>query len=205
MAGWSVKDGTRSPLVISALKRATTSVPIVMTENLDPVGMRFVASLAQPGGNITGTTDMEVELTGKRLQLLKELVPRLRRVAVIHNPSNPANMAAWRVAESMAPTLGIQAFAVDIKSPDQIDTDRANKPQSSAVAQFERDVLRERTVAGLAAAKRRGERFGRRPALTPAQVREAKAMVKRGDSPSHVARILRIGRSTLYRALQETR
>jgi DNA invertase Pin-like site-specific DNA recombinase len=71
-----------------------------------------------------------------------------------------------------------------------------------AVAQFERDVLRERTVAGLAAAKRRGERLGRRPALTPAQVREAKAMVKRGDSASHVARILRIGRSTLYRALQ---
>ncbi len=71
-----------------------------------------------------------------------------------------------------------------------------------AVAQFERDVLRERTVAGLAAAKRRGERLGRRPALTPAQVREATAMVKRGDSPSHVARILRIGRSTLYRALQ---
>lgn len=71
-----------------------------------------------------------------------------------------------------------------------------------AVAQFERDVLRERTVAGLAAAKRRGERLGRRPAPTPAQVREAKAMVKRGDRASHVARILRIGRSTLYRALQ---
>lgn len=70
-----------------------------------------------------------------------------------------------------------------------------------AVAQFERDVLRERTVAGIRAAQARGERIGRPPALTPSQVREARAMLKRGDSPSHIARILRIGRSTLYRAL----
>ncbi len=69
------------------------------------------------------------------------------------------------------------------------------------VAQFERDVLRERTVAGIRAAKARGERIGRPPALTPSQIREAKAMMARGDSPSHVARILRVGRSTLYRAL----
>lgn len=70
-----------------------------------------------------------------------------------------------------------------------------------AVAQFERDVMRERTTAGLAAAKRRGERLGRRPALTPAQVREAKAMLERGEGAAHVARVLRVGRSTLYRAL----
>jgi len=70
-----------------------------------------------------------------------------------------------------------------------------------AVAQFERDVLRERTVAGLRAAKRRGERIGRPSALNPAQVREAKMMLRRGDSPSHVARVLRCGRSTLYRAI----
>ena len=70
-----------------------------------------------------------------------------------------------------------------------------------AVAQFERDVLRERTVAGLAAAKRRGEHLGRPFALTPAQVREAKKMLGRGESPNHVARVLRVGRSTLYRAI----
>ncbi len=74
-----------------------------------------------------------------------------------------------------------------------------------AVAQFERDVLRERTVAGLAAAKKRGEKLGRRPALTSAQVREAKKMLARGESPNHVARILRVGRSTLYRALGPNR
>jgi DNA invertase Pin-like site-specific DNA recombinase len=70
-----------------------------------------------------------------------------------------------------------------------------------AVAQFERDVLRERTVAGMRAAKSRGEHIGRPAALTPAQVREAKKMLDRGESPNHVARILRVGRSTLYRAI----
>jgi DNA invertase Pin-like site-specific DNA recombinase len=70
-----------------------------------------------------------------------------------------------------------------------------------AVAQFERDVLRERTVAGMRAAKRRGEHIGRPPALTKAQVREAKTMLDRGESPAHIARVLRVGRSTLYRHL----
>ena len=71
-----------------------------------------------------------------------------------------------------------------------------------AVAQFERDVLRERTVAGMRAAKSRGEHIGRPAALTPAQIREARKMLDRGESPNHVARILRVGRSTLYRHLE---
>jgi len=71
-----------------------------------------------------------------------------------------------------------------------------------AVAQFEHDVLRERTVAGMRAAKRRGEHIGRRPALTTAQIREARGLVKTGKSPTYVARIMRVGRSTLYRALE---
>jgi len=71
-----------------------------------------------------------------------------------------------------------------------------------AVAQFERDVLRERTVAGMRAAKSRGEHIGRPPALTSSQIREARKMLERGGSPSHVARVLRVGRSTLYRAIR---
>ncbi len=69
-----------------------------------------------------------------------------------------------------------------------------------AVAQFERDVLRERTVAGIRAAQARGEHVGRPPALTASQIREARKMLDRGDNASHVARIMRVGRSTLYRA-----
>ncbi len=70
-----------------------------------------------------------------------------------------------------------------------------------AVAQFERDVLRERTVAGMRAAKNRGEHIGRPLALTPSQIREARKMLERGGNPSHVASVLRVGRSTLYRAI----
>jgi len=70
------------------------------------------------------------------------------------------------------------------------------------VAQFEADVLRERTVAGMRAAKRRGERLGRPPALTTAQRQEAQRMLARGESSAHVARVFRVGRSTLYRAIR---
>lgn len=70
-----------------------------------------------------------------------------------------------------------------------------------AVAQFERDVLRERTVAGMRVAKKRGEHIGRSAALTPTQVREARKMIDRAEGPNHVARILRVGRTTLYRYL----
>ena len=88
---------------------------------------------------------------------------------------------------------------------DRIDTGSADGRMLYAVlgvvAQFEHDVLRERTVAGLKAAKRRGERLGRPPALTAAQVREARTMLDRGETPNHVARVLRVGRSTLYRHL----
>ena len=70
-----------------------------------------------------------------------------------------------------------------------------------AVAQLERDVLRKRTVAGMRAVKNHGERIGRPAALTPIQIREAKKTIERGESPNHVARVSRVGRSTLYRHL----
>jgi DNA invertase Pin-like site-specific DNA recombinase len=70
-----------------------------------------------------------------------------------------------------------------------------------AVAQFERDIIRERTFSGLVAAKRRGERLGRRPALSLVQVREAKPMLERGECVAYVARAMRVGRSTIYRAI----
>lgn len=108
-------------LAIAAAKRATTSVPIVMAEVSDPVSAGFIASLARPGGNITGGANMDAELAGKRLQLLKELVPHLRCIAVVRNPANPATMAQWRGAESVLGTSGISQVAIDIRSADQID------------------------------------------------------------------------------------
>ena len=106
---------------IAAAKRATTSIPTVMTEISDPVAFGFIASLARPGGNITGSTNMNADLSGKLLELLEALVPRLRRVVVVRNPSNAANLTQWREVASAARVLRIAAVAVDIRSADEID------------------------------------------------------------------------------------
>jgi ABC-type uncharacterized transport system substrate-binding protein len=74
---------TAGPLVTRAAKEATSTIPIVMAQDADPVGNGFVASLARPGGNITGLSRLAPELTGKQLELLKEIVPKLSRVAVL--------------------------------------------------------------------------------------------------------------------------
>ena len=82
---------TAGDTTIRAAKNATKTIPIVMTgQGLDPVGAGYVESLARPGGNVTGLTTLDRELGGKRLELLKEAVPKLSRVAVLYDPANPA-------------------------------------------------------------------------------------------------------------------
>jgi putative tryptophan/tyrosine transport system substrate-binding protein len=87
---------TAGPSVTGPVKRATSTIPIVMAQDTDPVGNGFVASLARPGGNITGLSSYSAELNGKRLELLKEIVPRLSRVAVLGMSSNACRRALWR-------------------------------------------------------------------------------------------------------------
>lgn len=77
------------PASIRPAKEATNTIPIVMANDADPVGSGVVASLARPGGNITGLSNLAPEISGKRLELLKEIVPRLSRVAVFGNSTNP--------------------------------------------------------------------------------------------------------------------
>ena len=104
-----------------AAKRATT-IPIVMIGVGDPVGSGLVASFNRPGGNITGNTILGPEVAGKRLQLLKEVIPSLSRVAFLWNPDNashPAQLAELRVA---AETLGIKLLPVAVRSPDEFDS-----------------------------------------------------------------------------------
>ena len=81
---------TAGPTATRAAKEATTTIPIVMTQDTDPVGNGFVASLARPGGNITGLSTLTPEISGKQLELLKEIVPKLSRVAVFGTSTNPA-------------------------------------------------------------------------------------------------------------------
>ena len=85
-----------------AAKEATITIPIVMTQDNDPVGNGFVASLARPGGNITGLSTLSPELSGKRLELLKEIVPKLSRVAVLGTSTNPGNAQALKEMELAA-------------------------------------------------------------------------------------------------------
>ena len=88
------------PTATRAAKEATSTIPIVMAQDSDPVGSGFVASLARPGGNITGLSTLAPELSGKRLELLKEIVPKLSRVAVLGTSTKPGNAQSLREVNS---------------------------------------------------------------------------------------------------------
>ena len=100
---------------VKAIAQATKTIPIVMTVVADPVADGFVASLARPGGNITGLTLVSPELSGKRIELLKEAVPRLARLAVFWNPSNPSHGETLRDSEAKARTLGLHTLPVEVR------------------------------------------------------------------------------------------
>ena len=111
-----------APPPTRAAKEATSTIPIVMAFDDDPVGNGFVASLARPGGNITGLATLAPELSGKRLELLKEIVPRLSRVAVIGNSTNPGNTQSLREVELAAAAFGVQLQSLDVLDPRDIET-----------------------------------------------------------------------------------
>jgi len=121
---------TSGGLSLLALKRATRTIPIVFTTVFDPVGSGFVASLARPGGNITGFTLGEFSMGGKMLEVLKEVVPQVSRVAVILNLEQPPHVAMWRAIEVIAPSLGVRSTAIDVQDPAEIE---------SAIAVFARE------------------------------------------------------------------
>ena len=97
-----------------AAKEATNTIPLVMANDRDPVGSGFVASLARPGGNITGLSNLASELNGKRLELLKEIVPKLSRVAVLGTSSAEANAESLRETELVATAFGVQLQYLDV-------------------------------------------------------------------------------------------
>jgi putative ABC transport system substrate-binding protein len=105
-----------------AAKAATTTIPIVMSQDPDPVGNGFVASLARPGGNITGLSSVGADLAGKRLELLKEVLPKLSRVAVFGTSTNPGNISALRETELAALAFKVQLQLHDIVDPKDIET-----------------------------------------------------------------------------------
>ena len=114
-----VTTGTTGAL---AAKQATSTVPIVITTGGDPVANGLIASLARPGGNITGLTNITSDLAGKRLELLKETVPKLTRVGVLWNPADPGGTSSLKETEAVAPLLGMEVQSLGVRSPKDFET-----------------------------------------------------------------------------------
>jgi putative ABC transport system substrate-binding protein len=113
---------TASSTPTRAAKEVTSRISIVMANDSDPVGNGFVASLARPGGNITGLTNLAPEISGKRLELLKEINPKLSRAAVMGTSTNPGNAQALREVEFAAGALGMKLQNLDILDSKDIET-----------------------------------------------------------------------------------
>ena len=109
-----------APAGVAAARQATSTIPIVMVNIADPIAAGFVASLAHPGGNVTGLANLAQTTTGKRLELLKTIAPSARRVAILLDPGNPGNVNQLQAAQQAAPSLGIEALRVEAASTDAV-------------------------------------------------------------------------------------
>ncbi|SRR5581483_7426151 len=126
---------TGGPAVNRFAKEATASIPIVLPFDNDPVGNGFAASLARPGGNITGFSTYYPEISGKQLELLKEIVPRLSRLAVLGNSTVPGNAQVLKEAELAANSLGVELHYLELQNPGEIEAAfrAASKAHAEAV------------------------------------------------------------------------
>ena len=134
---------TAGPQTTRPAKEATSTIPIVMAQDPDPVGNGFVASLARPGGNITGLATFAPELSGKQLELLKKTVPKLSRVAVFGTSINPGNAQNLREVELAAKAFGVKLQYLDVLSPKDFETAfrAASKGLADAVLMLPGSVL----------------------------------------------------------------
>src|SRR5713226_3799414 len=134
---------TPGPAATRPAKEATSTIPIVMGFDNDPIGNGFVASLARPGGNITGLSSLAPEISGKQLELLKEIVPRLSRVAVLGNSTTPGNAQALKEIETAAGALKVQLQYLDVLAAKDIETAfrAASEGRADAVLALQNTVL----------------------------------------------------------------
>ena len=155
---------TYAPPAIQAAKQATGTIPIVMGGVIDPVATGFVASLARPGGNITGLSLMAPELVGKQLEILKEMVPKITRVAVLGNPANAGTAPQLRHAQGAARALKLQLQLLEARGPDEIDSAFAvmiKEGAGAVVVLVDSMLVDQRTrIADLAARRRLPSVYG---------------------------------------------
>jgi len=149
---------TGGPTSTSAAKEATTTIPIVMAFDNDPVGNGFVASLARPGGNITGLATLSPELSGKRLELLKEILPKLSRVAVLGTSTTPGTAQELKEAELAAGAFGVKLQYLNVLDPKDIEAGfrAASKERADAVLVLNSAILisQRKQIADLAVKNR---------------------------------------------------
>jgi len=129
-----IASGT--PAVLPA-QHATNVIPVIIVAAVDPVAAGLVASLARPGGNVTGLTAVFADLTGKRLELLKEMLPTLTRVALVSRPKNPGHDQYVQQAQLAARKLGIELDVMSLNSPDEFETAFANARDVGALIQID--------------------------------------------------------------------
>ena len=129
--------------VTGPAKNATRTIPIVMAQDTDPVGNGFVASLAQPGGNITGLSSYSAELNGKRVELLREIVPKLSRLAVIGQSTYPGNSQSLKETKLAAEGLKLQLQYLDVLDPKDIENAfrEARKTRAGGALVLQNNVL----------------------------------------------------------------
>src|SRR5262245_26083611 len=149
---------TAGPVSTRSAKQATAAIPIVMAFDEDPVGSRFAASLARPGGNITGLSALSPEISGKQLELLREIVPKLSHVAVLGNATQPGSPQALREINIAADAFRVQLQYLEIQAPKDIETafQAASKERADAVLVLSTAILfsQRRQVADLAVKSR---------------------------------------------------
>jgi putative ABC transport system substrate-binding protein len=124
-----------APAILAA-KNATSTIPIIFPTIGDPVALGIVASLARPGGNITGLTIRTPEFSGKRLEILKEVVPRASRVAVLGNEANPSNGLDFKNVETAASTMGVTLRHIEVRSPSDFENAFSKMTSARADALF---------------------------------------------------------------------
>ena len=148
---------TSSAAPTRAAKEATSTIPIVMANDNDPVGIGHVASLARPGGNVTGVSTYAPEISGKQLELLKEVVPKLSRVAVLGTSTNSGYAQVLREIELAAKAFGVKIQNLDVLDPKDLETRfrEASKGRADAVIVLASPVVSQRTQFAELAVKNR--------------------------------------------------
>jgi putative ABC transport system substrate-binding protein len=138
------------PPAVASLQQSNRSVPIVFANVNDPVGNAFVASLARPGGNTTGFMNVEFAFSAKWLELLKEIAPRVTRVAVVRNAANPVDVAQFAAVQAVASALGVELTPIIARDPGEMERDLTAFARerngglivsSGAVQQIHRDTI----------------------------------------------------------------